>query len=103
MHVICQLVVKYDAIIVMEKLTDGFKRGRTKFEKQVYQKFEKMLIDKLNYYVDKSLIPMKKAVYFMPTSLRTSLRALISLVRKAVLFSMFVLILQAKLIPLPAL
>ncbi len=32
-HVICQLVVKYDAIIVMEKLTDGFKRGRTKFEK----------------------------------------------------------------------
>lgn len=57
MHVICQLVVKYDAIIVMEKLTDGFKRGRTKFEKQVYQKFEKMLIDKLNYYVDKKLDP----------------------------------------------
>lgn len=56
-HVICQLVVKYDAIIVMEKLTDGFKRGRTKFEKQVYQKFEKMLIDKLNYYVDKKLDP----------------------------------------------
>lgn len=56
-HIICQLVVKYDAIIVMEKLNDGFKRGRTKFEKQVYQKFEKMLIDKLNYYVDKKKAP----------------------------------------------
>ena len=29
-------------------------RGRQKVEKQVYQKFEKMLIDKLNYYVDKN-------------------------------------------------
>ena len=28
-------------------------RGRQKVEKQVYQKFEKMLIDKLNYLVDK--------------------------------------------------
>lgn len=27
----------------------GFKRGRFKVERQVYQKFEKMLIDKLNY------------------------------------------------------
>jgi len=29
-------------------------RGRQKVEKQVYQKFEKMLIDKLNYLVDKN-------------------------------------------------
>ncbi len=52
-HVICQLMIKYNAIIVLEDLNFGFMRGRQKFEKQVYQKFEKMLIDKLNYYVDK--------------------------------------------------
>ncbi len=33
----------------MEDLNFGFKRGRFKVERQVYQKFEKMLIDKLNY------------------------------------------------------
>ncbi len=38
----------------MEDLNFGFKQGRQKFERQVYQKFEKMLIDKLNYLVDKS-------------------------------------------------
>ena len=59
-HKICQLVVKYDAIVVMEDLNSGFKRSRTKVEKQVYQKFEKMLIDKLNYLVDKQLAPEEK-------------------------------------------
>ncbi len=54
-HEICQLVVKYDAIIVMEDLNSKFKRNRTKFEKQVYQKFENMLIRKLHYYVDKNI------------------------------------------------
>lgn len=52
-HQICKLIVQYDAIVVMENLNGGFKRGRTKVEKQVYQKFETMLINKLNYYVDK--------------------------------------------------
>lgn len=52
---ICKLVVKYDAIIVMEDLNKGFKKGRFKVEKQVYQKFENMLINKLNYLVDKKL------------------------------------------------
>lgn len=57
-HKICQLVVKYDAVIAMEDLNTGFKRSRTKVEKQVYQKFEKMLIDKLNYLViDKNMDP----------------------------------------------
>lgn len=51
---ICKLVVKYDAIIAMEDLNSGFKNGRKKVEQQTYQKFEKMLIDKLNYYVDKN-------------------------------------------------
>ena len=52
-HKICQLMEKYDAVIAMEDLNQGFKRGRQKVEKQVYQKFEKMLIDKLNFYADK--------------------------------------------------
>lgn len=53
-HKICQLVEKYDAVIAMEDLNAGFKRVRGgKFEKSVYQKFEKMLIDKLNYCADK--------------------------------------------------
>ncbi len=56
-HKICELVVKYDAVIAMEDLNSGFKNSRVKVEKQVYQKFEKMLIDKLNYYVNKSLPP----------------------------------------------
>lgn len=52
-HQITQLMIEYNAIVVLEDLNAGFKRGRFKFEKQVYQKFEKMLIEKLNYYVDK--------------------------------------------------
>ena len=52
-HKITQLMVKYHAVVVLEDLDKGFMRGRQKVEKQVYQKFEKMLIDKLNYLVDK--------------------------------------------------
>lgn len=54
-HKIAELMVKYNAIVVLEDLNLGFMRGRQKVEKQVYQKFEKMLIDKLNYLVDKKL------------------------------------------------
>ena len=52
-HKISELMVEYNAIVVLEDLNMGFMRGRQKVEKQVYQKFEKMLIDKLNYLVDK--------------------------------------------------
>ena len=52
-HKITQLMIEYKAIVVLEDLNFGFMRGRQKVEKQVYQKFEKMLIDKLNYLVDK--------------------------------------------------
>ncbi|MDD3976473.1 MAG: type V CRISPR-associated protein Cas12a/Cpf1 [Candidatus ainarchaeum sp.] len=52
-HKIAKLSIKHNAIIVLEDLNFGFKRGRFKIEKQVYQKFEKMLIDKLNYLVFK--------------------------------------------------
>jgi CRISPR-associated protein Cpf1 len=53
-HQLTDLMITHNAIIVMEDLNFGFKRGRQKVEKQVYQKFEKMLIDKLNYLVDKN-------------------------------------------------
>ena len=48
-HEIATMMVENNAIVVLEDLNFGFKRGRFKVERQVYQKFEKMLIDKLNY------------------------------------------------------
>ena len=48
-HEISSLAIENNSIIVMENLNKGFKRGRIKVEKQVYQKFEKQLIDKLSY------------------------------------------------------
>lgn len=52
-HEIASMMVEDNAIVVMEDLNFGFKKGRIKVEKQVYQKFEKALIDKLNYLVFK--------------------------------------------------
>ncbi|MDR1615104.1 MAG: type V CRISPR-associated protein Cas12a/Cpf1 [Campylobacteraceae bacterium] len=57
---ITKLMIKYDAVVVLEDLNFGFMRGRQKVEKQVYQKFEKMLIDKLNYLVDKKKVPTEE-------------------------------------------
>lgn len=56
-HKITQLMIKYNAIVVLEDLNFGFMRSRQKVEKQVYEKFEKMLIDKLNYLADKKADP----------------------------------------------
>lgn len=56
-HKICELVIKYDAVIAMEDLNFGFKRGRFLVEKQVYQKFENMLISKFNLLIDKKANP----------------------------------------------
>lgn len=52
-HIISKMMVEYNAIVVLEDLNMGFMRGRQKIERSVYEQFEKMLIDKLNYYVDK--------------------------------------------------
>jgi CRISPR-associated protein Cpf1 len=52
-HKIATMMIENNAIVVMEDLNFGFKRGRFHVEKQVYQKLEKMLIDKLNYLVFK--------------------------------------------------
>lgn len=56
-HKISELMVKYNVIVVLEDLNMGFMRGRQKVEASVYQKFEKMLIDKLNYLADKKKNP----------------------------------------------
>lgn len=50
---ISKMMVENNAIVVMEDLNFGFKRGRFAVERQVYQKFENMLIEKLNYLVFK--------------------------------------------------
>lgn len=54
-HLISEMITKYNAIVVLEDLNHGFMRGRQKIERQVYERFEKMLIDKLNYYVNKKI------------------------------------------------
>lgn len=52
-HKLTQLMIRYNAVLVLEDLNAGFKNSRIKVEKQVYQKFEKAMIDKTNYLVDK--------------------------------------------------
>lgn len=52
-HVISKMMVEYNAIVVLEDLNMGFMQGRQGIERNVYEQFEKSLIDKLNYYVDK--------------------------------------------------
>ncbi|MCQ2402719.1 MAG: type V CRISPR-associated protein Cas12a/Cpf1 [Lentisphaeria bacterium] len=54
-HKIAKLMVENNAIVVLEDLNVGFKRGRFAIEKQVYQNFEKALITKLNYLVFKDI------------------------------------------------
>ena len=49
-----ELVLKYNAVVVLENLNYGFKNSRIKIEKQVYQKLETQLIQKFNYIIDKS-------------------------------------------------
>jgi CRISPR-associated protein Cpf1 len=53
--IISKLMVKHNAIVVLEDLNGSFKRGRQKVEKQVYQNFERALIQKLNYLVLKDV------------------------------------------------
>lgn len=52
---IVELMIKYNAFIVLEDLNFGFMNGRKKIGKEVYKKFESALINKLNYYVNKNV------------------------------------------------
>lgn len=55
-HKLTELIIKYNAIIVFEDLNSWFKQSRQKIERQVYQKLEKALIEKLNYLTFKDKI-----------------------------------------------
>lgn len=50
---LADLIIKHNAIIVMEDLNMRFKQIRGGFEKSVYQQLEKALIDKLSFLVKK--------------------------------------------------
>jgi len=50
---IVDLAIENNAVIVLEDLNFGFKSFRQKIEKNVYQQFEKALIDKLGFVVNK--------------------------------------------------
>ncbi len=50
-HKLSELMIKYQALVIMEDLNFGFKRGRFGVERQVYQKFEMALLKKLEYLV----------------------------------------------------
>ena len=54
-HKIVQLMIKHNAIVVFEDLESGMKNNRKKIDKQIYQKFEDALINKLKFCVNKSL------------------------------------------------
>lgn len=54
-HILVELMMKYNGIIVLENLNGRFKEKRSKVEKSVYQKFEKKLANKLEYIVDKNI------------------------------------------------
>ncbi len=68
-HIISKMMVEYNAIVVLEDLNTGFMRGRQKIERQVYEKFEKMLIEKLNCYIDKHVDPSENTGLLHPLQL----------------------------------
>ncbi len=52
---IADLAIKHNAFIVLEDLNAGFKRGRQKIERSVYQQLELALAQKFNYLVQKDV------------------------------------------------
>lgn len=68
-HIISKMMIEYNAIVVLEDLNTGFMRGRQKIERQVYEKFEKMLIEKLNCYIDKQANPQSIGGQLRPIQL----------------------------------
>lgn len=50
---IVKIVKKYDCVVALENLDMEFKRGREQFEKNVYQQFERDLVNRLSLLMDK--------------------------------------------------
>lgn len=60
-HEICRLILKYNAIIVMESLNKKFMTRRSaSFGSAVYSQFQKALLNKLSYLVLKDRNPLEK-------------------------------------------
>lgn len=53
-HLLTKMIVEKNAILVLEDLSDSFKRDRQKIDMQIYQLFEKMIIEKLSFMVSKN-------------------------------------------------
>lgn len=51
LHAITQMALRYQAVIVMESLDDRFKNDRAQLGQTIYRKFQKMLLDKLRWWV----------------------------------------------------
>ena len=62
-HKLASLMIDNNAVIALEDLNFGFKNSRKRFEKSVYQNFEKALIEKLNYLVFKDNAPTQAGGY----------------------------------------
>ena len=92
------MMVENNAIIVMEDLNFGFKRGRFKVEKQIYQKLEKKLIDKLNYLVLKEKQPNEVGGLYQALQLTNKFESFQNLASKVDFYFMCQLGIPAKLI-----
>lgn len=69
-HELCLLRDKYNAVFVLENLNSGFKKLRTSmFEFSVYDEFEKALVSKLEFYVDKKKDAFEKGGLYNPLSM----------------------------------
>lgn len=49
--VISNMMLKYNAILVTERFADGFVQSRQKIDKQIYNKFIEMMVNKLNFMI----------------------------------------------------
>ena len=54
-HEICELAMKYEAIVVIDNVTSKFARSRGKIEKNVYQALQAALVNKLSYLASKDI------------------------------------------------
>ena len=60
-------MVDNNAFVCLEELNHGFKRGRIKIEKSIYQQFENALVDKLSYLVlEKTPAGVRNALQLTP-------------------------------------
>ncbi len=72
-HKITELIIKYNAIVVLEDLNMRFKQIRGGIERSVYQQLERALIDKLSYLVNKKELNADRAGHILKAYQLTAL------------------------------